>query len=265
MSAVEGEVVGKDETMSEKNVSAMTMKKTGLELLKVFCAAPEDDPIRPALHDPFSWGGWTYATEGRVLVRVPRLAEVPENPIAPKIDEAKEVWMAWRLVGKETVWEALQAVPPQRDGEPEVYRRIGERLFNLELLRKVACATGVEIAPHVGEEINIGMPFRFEGGVGLVMPLNSEWLPESWQDEAEVYPPAPWRAMSTAPKAGYPIQHIRVKMADGSIHEDAHWASDLSGEEQPAFEGWFVPSGAGFHGIDTPIAWMPMAGEAVGT
>ena len=44
---------------------------------------------------------------------------------------------------------------------------------------------------------------------------------------------------------------------DKEIVNDAHWASDLSGEEQPPFEGWFVKAGedrnVGVNG--TPIAW----------
>ena len=40
-------------------------------------------PERPELSQPFSIGEWTYATNGHVMVRVPRRADIPENPAAP--------------------------------------------------------------------------------------------------------------------------------------------------------------------------------------
>lgn len=65
-----------------------------------------------------------------------------------------------------------------------------------------------------------------------------------------------WHPIATAPKRA---RHLRVKMVSGKVYDDAHWASDLSGEEQPPFQGWFVPAGtfhgAGFNQIDEPTHW----------
>ncbi len=72
---------------------------------------------------------------------------------------------------------------------------------------------------------------------------------------------AEWNPIATAPKTA---TSIRVRMKDGTIHEDAHWASDLSGEEQPAFCGWFIPvkNAKGetlyFAGIEEPIEWQAL-------
>lgn len=49
--------------------------------LKQFCA-DKDDP-RWFLHQPWSRGDFTYATNGHIIVRVPRLPDVPENVQAP--------------------------------------------------------------------------------------------------------------------------------------------------------------------------------------
>jgi len=49
--------------------------------LKLFC--DPNDPVRPWLGQPFSAGAWTYATDGHIAVRVPRLEDVAENPAAP--------------------------------------------------------------------------------------------------------------------------------------------------------------------------------------
>lgn len=66
-----------------------------------------------------------------------------------------------------------------------------------------------------------------------------------------------WQPISTAPKDATSIQ---VKMKDGAIHKDVHWASDMSGEDQPMFEGWFIPCSGGwnYEQIDTPEKWQPL-------
>lgn len=63
-----------------------------------------------------------------------------------------------------------------------------------------------------------------------------------------------WRPIRTAPKDATWIQ---VRMEDGTIHR-AHWASNLSGEEQPPFEGWFVDRKTHFLGIHEPKEWKPL-------
>ncbi len=59
--------------------------------LQKFCA--DEDDIRPYLRQPWSSGEWTYATNGHILVRVKRLADVHENVAAPNaqklLDAAK--------------------------------------------------------------------------------------------------------------------------------------------------------------------------------
>lgn len=49
--------------------------------LQPFCYTGND---RPALAQPWSVGEWTYATDGRILVRVPRRADVPERDDGPR-------------------------------------------------------------------------------------------------------------------------------------------------------------------------------------
>lgn len=65
--------------------------------------------------------------------------------------------------------------------------------------------------------------------------------------------PEGFRSMVNAPKNATEIQ---VLMKDGLI-QIAHWAQDLSGEEQPPFQGWFIKQGHGYSQIDDPIAWKP--------
>ena len=62
-----------------------------------------------------------------------------------------------------------------------------------------------------------------------------------------------WQPIKTAPKNS---SWVQVKMRDGTVKR-AHWASDLSGEEQPPFEGWFVKRQGYMLGIPNPVAWRP--------
>ncbi len=69
-----------------------------------------------------------------------------------------------------------------------------------------------------------------------------------------------WQPIMSAPKNA---TEIEVKMKDGEIYPKAHWASDLSGEEHPPFQGWFVPTiidneVVGYSEIAQPIEWRPI-------
>lgn len=63
-----------------------------------------------------------------------------------------------------------------------------------------------------------------------------------------------WQKMASAPRNATWVQ---VKMKDGRVLR-AHWASNESGEEQPAYRGWFQDCGSYFRGINNPVAWRPL-------
>lgn len=68
-----------------------------------------------------------------------------------------------------------------------------------------------------------------------------------------------WQPMDTAPTTG-PIVWVRVKCRDGRV-TTAHFAEDLSGDEQPPFRGWFESVGKGFgHFFShvSPVGWTPL-------
>lgn len=75
------------------------------------------------------------------------------------------------------------------------------------------------------------------------------------------YAETDWNPIATAPRNA---TDIRVRMEDGSILEPAHWACDLSGEDQPAFRGWFIPvrdsrgTISCYRGIPEPTEWQPL-------
>lgn len=71
-----------------------------------------------------------------------------------------------------------------------------------------------------------------------------------------------WRSISEAPKG----KSVRVKLKSGKTLT-AHFAQDLSGEEQPPFKGWFTERSKihpeyGYVEIETPIAWKPLENKS---
>lgn len=68
-----------------------------------------------------------------------------------------------------------------------------------------------------------------------------------------------WRDIATGP---HDASWVEVKMPNGMIWA-AHWAEDLSGEEQPPFLGWFVFDGihlphCGYRQLTHPVSWRPI-------
>lgn len=64
-----------------------------------------------------------------------------------------------------------------------------------------------------------------------------------------------WRDMSSAPRD---TTWIEIQQRNGMIWA-AHWAQDLSGEEQPCFRGWFVFGGpTGYRELSHAVAWRPL-------
>lgn len=74
--------------------------------------------------------------------------------------------------------------------------------------------------------------------------------------------PAPeaWQPIETAPKDASELL-LRVPGERGRFRAVVgHWASDLSGEEQPPFRGWFYNTGYGFAEISpTPTQWARLS------
>lgn len=75
-----------------------------------------------------------------------------------------------------------------------------------------------------------------------------------WSDEIH-WREGRWDDMSTAPRD---TTEIRGKTAEGRLLEPMHYACG-GGEEQPAFDGWFMPyeSSDGYYEV-RPVAWQPL-------
>lgn len=228
----------------------------------------------------------TLPAEGvKMVIPVPRI---------PSEDAAEsEMWLT--VVESRVVWEDAQgfettvsvidapfvnwreAMKPTRDCEaaPVVPLDLNPKLCAQALavlqfwIEERSCegGSGVSILPAKGIIGFNGCAHVFrpwsadlrDRAVVLLMPVRSK--DEARTALADVVPPwmflEGWRDIKTAPKNS---RLFRAVMMNGDIYENVHWASDLSGEEQPAFQGYYIPdsTGKGFSAIEEPFGWMPL-------
>lgn len=167
--------------------------------LKPFCTNGYD---RYQLRKPWSRDGYTYATNGRILVRVARRDDVPENAQAPDVEKLLE--KAQIDTANFTPLPPFDLPPEKMDectscggsgcehdcpdcncicedcdgsGEESHYSFISVGIFGLPYAARhiaiIRDLPGVEIS-RTAAGLN-PMPFRFDGGIGLLMPLHSPY------------------------------------------------------------------------------------------
>lgn len=129
--------------------------------LTPFCASPEAN--RWQIESPWSRGKWTYATNGNIVVRIPRDPEVPENKLAPS---AMPLFTAHFKGAR--AFQPFERTPLVGGGKV----RLGGRVLNAKYLRLIAALPEPEIAAEFGTTTD-PLPFRFArgSGHGLVMPI----------------------------------------------------------------------------------------------
>lgn len=172
------------------------------EILQMFCGK---ETYRKELSKPWSGGEFTIATDGRILIRVPRVAEIPEHE-----KESLTSGVA-SMVGKhypiEAAWFDLPAIPPKPPKEPDEicsycngrgeshcghcgewgdcvecdgagkfeadekpqFGEVGARKVMADHLRLMALLPECKIAVNHGD-LTDPIAFKFTGGIGLVMP-----------------------------------------------------------------------------------------------
>lgn len=158
------------------------MKK---EQLKPFCST-----FLSHLCEPFSHGNYTYATDGKMIIRVARVDGVDENPSAPSENGINDVMQQF-VEG--TATEYIPAFPPvvrevcaccggngisdwdecQECEKGTVTKwevvQIGARKIKNIFLEKIATLPSARIS-STGESLT-GCSFVFDGGIGIVMPV----------------------------------------------------------------------------------------------
>ena len=153
--------------------------------LKPFCAKPGG---RYSLDAPFVIGGWLYATDGAVIVRIPATSE-PDVGLERKVPRKLEAYLP--TVADDATWHAFpkvkECLPCAGHGFIDVpcptcgqdtkkmceCKATAIRLGPAEVAEYyaslIASLPGVQyVKPATANDI---VRFRFDGGEGSVMPL----------------------------------------------------------------------------------------------
>jgi len=162
--------------------------------LQPFCEPASSD--RTAFKMPFSIGEFTYATNGKIIVRVPRRDDVPERDDAPKnasklFDENKcagnfqplpdfpkptrETCLKCEGGGRcrcDTCGDEHSCGNCGGDGtvRGEIVKvKIGDQIVSNHWLALIAALPNPTIANALQKDH--ALTFRFDGGDGLLMPM----------------------------------------------------------------------------------------------
>lgn len=139
---------------------------------------------RPYIQQPWTRGGFTYATDGRIMVRVPARIDVPENADAPDAERILS-----KLAFGENCSVKVPDLPPLRFAEEDISdpfeseRRVlimlittasfSGSVFNLRYLHLLRWLGAKAGRP---DDEKSPMPFIFDEGVGCLMPTKA--IPE---------------------------------------------------------------------------------------
>lgn len=152
------------------------------------------------LERPFSIGDYSYATNGHIMVRLPRRADIPEIDGAPKVFNVnaplehnatasyatpepfevtaadKRECFACNGSGKEHNCPDCECECPDCDGtgayRPNQSISVHGTPVAVNYILMVLALPGAQIAAPRDKEAPI--PFRFNGGIGAVMPLREK-------------------------------------------------------------------------------------------
>lgn len=158
--------------------------------LSKFCSR---DVIRGHLLNPFSDNEWTYATDAKLMIRVPKTGRYVDLKRLGKAilfpEKLKNAWNAWPT--SDIDWFPLPELPQcetslcevsgpnhsecdecDGDGTFRIWPRVivGHRTFNSMFLHKIASLPSPLVGRDYGTESD-AMPFRFDGGHGLLKPI----------------------------------------------------------------------------------------------
>lgn len=149
----------------------------GLIDLSHFCYTEDDG--RSYLKQPWSRGGFTYATNGHVMVRVPRRADVPDNEAAPdgervlknlSFDDLRPIKKPLLPPLRFFLVEGDGLLSPQYSALDSECARFAGALFNLRYVHLLCWLPDLTVGPAADEFSPT--PFGFAGGgVGCLMPM----------------------------------------------------------------------------------------------
>lgn len=160
-----------------------------------------NDPFRPYLHHPFSFGKFTYSTNGHILIRVPRRPDVPTTDKEAKWDGPlegidKTTFSPLTLKLPDAPVEGVECDACEGRGydhdcpdceclcdacngsgkmasEQKISTTVRGVSFSLRYIRMMAALRGVEVSNKI--EAEKPLLFKFDGGVGAIMPIRGQF------------------------------------------------------------------------------------------
>jgi len=165
--------------------------------LQKYCST---DSNQPTLHHPFSGGDYSYATNGHVAIRIPRRDDIPERDGSPSIEKIFTDITSVSRYERVPAFE-FQPVTHECDGcnggwgvhdcpdcrcerddcdgtgkiEEQVSACFYGTFYNakyLTWLRELGAELGI---PATLDGLFMPVPFRFDGGDGLLMRMNGPY------------------------------------------------------------------------------------------
>ena len=120
---------------------------------------------------PFSQGDYSYGTNGKVILRVARLPEVPERASAPAAVD-REIFQTMSHDGN---FFPCPPVPETNESQPFQQQKVklGCVTVDAKYLRLIKDLPGLKVAVGKAENRHHfpAVTFVFDGGEGRIMPL----------------------------------------------------------------------------------------------
>jgi hypothetical protein len=161
------------------------------------------DVNKPSIRHPFSEGDYTFATDGKMCIRLPRMPDVAEREDAPR-NVSKNIFDGHPNTGKFMPLEKFEIAALKGnqkcehcmlgkhlcdscdtlhdcgkcDGTGEVEEDavcvwIGKHKVSHLLLHKIKSLPNVQIAENAVNDLG-ALTFKFDGGEGVLMPLTKD-------------------------------------------------------------------------------------------
>lgn len=133
---------------------------------------------------PYSVEEWTYATDGRIIIRVPRILNIG-TPGATLMGNTEKLFSAWDGLKmkwmdlpdfKEEICEECKGGSCEKcdKGLKFLGTEMGNKLMSHRYLRKIMNLKGLRVSPETGGSLD-AMPLMFDtedgGAQGLLMPM----------------------------------------------------------------------------------------------